>query len=442
LAALFALDAMVRDITTLGRNFLLSLSGEGVQSGFHFALNLLLIRVLSAHDFGVFAIVFVLGGISLTYGNALISVPATIELARHKSARTFDYLDAAFGTIAFLISIAIAIVTTAGLWLTIGTGSQALAGGAFVGAWTLRNHIRAVMFARYAPEAATLSHLGYSMTAVAPIAGMLVLGRTLDVTNVLTALVTGNVVGCYLPLRLRHRPIRLRFGKETRRRYQNIWSNVAWSLFGTATWNIQGQGLMFLVASIAGPAAYAPIAAATVLFNPLRPAVAAFVGVFRPDFVRALVARRVRHLILVSSVVSAMIVFGCALVGIVIWFAWPYLDAHIFGDKFGDASMPLILALSGVSATIYLTYTVSLTLVQAAGNFKAVAVATTIGAFVGVVSILFLLAKFSVAWSLLGSVFGELACGIYLAVAAARILRGASRSGAYPPPIATARMEF
>src|ERR1044071_1439143 len=185
---------MARDITTLGRNFLLSLSGEGVQSGFHFALNLLLIRILSAYDFGVFAIVFVLGGISLTYGNALISVPATIELARQKSTRAFDYLDAVFGTVAFLISIAIAVIIAGGLWLTIGIGSEALAGGAFVGSWTLRNHIRAVMFARYAPEAATLSHLGYSMTAVVPIAGILVLGRALDVTSVLTALVIGNLV--------------------------------------------------------------------------------------------------------------------------------------------------------------------------------------------------------------------------------------------------------
>jgi O-antigen/teichoic acid export membrane protein len=428
---------MARDITTLGRNFLLSLSGEGVQSAFHFALNLLLIRILSAYDFGVFAIVFVLGGISLTYGNALISVPATIELARQKSARRFDYLDTVFSTVAFLISIGIAIVTTAGLWLTIGTASEALAGGAFVGTWTLRNHIRAVMFARYAAKAATLSHLGYSMTAVALIAGMLVIGRALDVTSVLMALVIGNLVGSYLPLRLRHRPVRLSFRKDTRRRYQRIWSNVAWSLFGTATWNVQGQGLMFLVASIAGPAAYAPIAAATVLFNPLRPAVAAFVYVFRPDFVHALVERRSRHVIVVSSVVSATIVFGCACVGVVLWLAWPYLDAHIFGDKFAGASMPLILTLSGIGATIYLTYTVPLTLVQAAGQFKAVAIATTIGAFVGVVSILFLLANFSVAWSLLGSVLGELACGIYLCIAAARILREASRSAApYTPNIA------
>jgi len=236
---------------------------------------------------------------------------------------------------------------------------------------------------------------------------------------------------------LARRPIRLSFRTDTRRRYQRIWSNVAWSLFGTATWNVQGQGLMFLVASIAGPAAYAPIAAATVLFNPLRPAVAAFVYVFRPDFVRALVERRSRHLIVVSSVVSVIIVSGCGLVGIAIWLAWPYLDAHIFGNKFAGASMPLILALSGVSATIYLTYTVPLTLVQAAGEFKGVAIATTIGAFVGIASILFLLANFSVAWSLLGSVLGELACGIYLVVAAARILQDASRSAAtYTPNIA------
>ena len=59
---------MRRDIIQLGRNFLFSLGGEGLQSGFHFVLNLILIRLLSTHDFGVFAIAFVLGGISLTNG--------------------------------------------------------------------------------------------------------------------------------------------------------------------------------------------------------------------------------------------------------------------------------------------------------------------------------------------------------------------------------------
>jgi O-antigen/teichoic acid export membrane protein len=425
---------MMRDITTLGRSFLLSFSGEGVQSGFHFGLNLVLIRVLSAYDFGVFAIAFVLGGISLTYGNALISVPATIELPRRKSSRAFDYFDVVFGTIALLISAAIGIIVAAGLWLTIGSGGEAVAGGAFVGTWTLRNHIRSVMFARQAAAAATLSHLSYSASAIALIATPSLFGRVPDVASVLTALTVGNLVGSYLPLRLTHRRMRFSFRKDMGRRYWKIWRDVTWSLFGTTTWNIQGQGLMFLVTSFVGPAAYAPIAAATVLFNPLRPAVSAFVSVFRTDFVHALVARRFRHLTVVSYGVAGAIIFGCAVIGIVIWYAWPYLDAHIFGDKFADASMPLILALSGLSATIYLTYTVPLILLQAAGQFKAVAMATATGALVGLVSIWILLAKFSVAWSLLGSVAGELACGIYLTIAALRVLRETSRSADYCAP--------
>src|SRR5690242_8870769 len=43
------------DIVRLARNFLLSLGGEGLQSGIHFVLNLVLIRLLSPHDFGIFA---------------------------------------------------------------------------------------------------------------------------------------------------------------------------------------------------------------------------------------------------------------------------------------------------------------------------------------------------------------------------------------------------
>ena len=54
------ISPMPRDIIQLGRNFLLSLGGEGLQSGIHFILNLALIRLLSPHDFGIFALAFVL----------------------------------------------------------------------------------------------------------------------------------------------------------------------------------------------------------------------------------------------------------------------------------------------------------------------------------------------------------------------------------------------
>ena len=88
-----------------------------------------------------------------------------------------------------------------------------------------------------------------------------------------------------------------------------IWSDVAWSLFGTTTWTIQSQGLTFLVAALAGPAAYAPVAAGLVLFSPLRQAVNAFINVFRTDFVAALCRRALPAAQLTIYSVCALICF-------------------------------------------------------------------------------------------------------------------------------------
>src|SRR4051812_26254514 len=278
-----------RDIVRLGRNFLLSLGGEGLQSGIHFVLNLVLIRILSPHDFGIFAIAFVLGGISLTYGNALVSTPAAVLIPRLKSARAADFQEVVFGSIALVISAGITIIVAAGLWLATGQVVEAIAGGTFSGLWTLRNHVRCVMFARHAIVAATVSDFSYSVSGVLSIAGILLLLPDVpQLTGVLLALTLANVVAIYVALRALGRRTRVSFRRSMWRRYRAIWSDIAWSLFGTTTWAIQGQGLMFLVAAIVGPAAYAPLAVGVVLFTPLRPAISAFINVFRPDFGAAL----------------------------------------------------------------------------------------------------------------------------------------------------------
>ena len=113
----------------------------------------------------------------------------------------------------------------------------------------------------------------------------------------------------------------------------------------------------------------------------------------------------------------------CATAGAAIWLIWPYLDAHIFSGKFDHAAMPLVVTLCGITAAIYLTYNVPLALIQAAGHFKPVALATTFGALVGLCSVSILLNITTVAWSILGVIAGEAVCGIYLWIAARRILR-------------------
>src|SRR5215213_9545871 len=236
------------DFVRLGRNFLFSLGGEGLQSGIHFVLNLVLIRILSPHDFGIFAIAFVLGGISLTYGNALVSTPAAVLIPRLTSARAADLQEVVFGSIALAISAALAIIVAASLWLATAPVAEAIAGGAFAGLWTLRNHLRCVMFARHAIVPATLSDFSYTVTGVLCVAGaLLLLPNFPQLTGVLLALTFANVVAVFVALRpLGHRA-RISFRRNVWLRYRTIWYDVAWSLFGTTTWAIQGQGLMFLV---------------------------------------------------------------------------------------------------------------------------------------------------------------------------------------------------
>ena len=415
---------MRRDLIGLGRSFILSLGGEGVQSGFHFVLNLILIRMLSAYDFGVFAIAFVLGGIALSYGNALVSVPAAVQMPRLKSPGAMNFQDVAFGSIALIFAALIGSVVALGLLLTLGHGVEALAGGVFVGLWMLRNHVRTVMFARRAMSAVTLSDMSYTASEIVLVTAGLWLDQEGErVTSVLAALAAANLVAIGVALRMLPLRIRISLRSSVWRRYRRIWSDVAWSLFGTTTWTIQSQGLTFLVAALAGPAAYAPVAAGLVLFSPLRQAVNAFINVFRADFVAALGDGRYRRLNVTIYSVCALIVLSCAAAGAAIWLTWPFLDAHIFAGKFDHAAMPLIVTLCGLVAALYLTYNVPLALIQAAGHFKPVALATTFGGLVGLCTVSILLNVTTVAWSLAGVVAGEAVCGIYLWIAARRILR-------------------
>jgi D-aspartate ligase len=415
---------MPRDVIPLGRNFLLSLGGEGLQSGFHFILTLILIRVLSAHDFGIFAIAFILGGISLTYGNALVSTPATMPMSRLKSPGAVDFQDVAFGSMALVISAGIAVIVMTGLWFAVGQMAEAIAGGTFTGLWTLRNHVRSVMFARHAMVAATLSDLTYAVSGILFVAIVLLLLPELpQLSGALLALTCANIVAIFVALRVLGGRMRISFRPSIWRRYRTIWSDVVWSLVGTTAWTIQGQGLMFLVAATVGPAAYAPIAIGALLFTPLRPAISALINVFRPGFAANLARRQFYRLRVTMYSIVAFVVLSCIGVSGAIWLGWPLLDTYIFGGKFANASMPLIVVLSGIAAAIYFTYNIPLALVQAASEFRPVAVATTFGAIIGLTSVSVLLAVTSVAWSLAGFVAGEAVCGVCLWMAALHILR-------------------
>lgn len=418
---------MSRDVVALGRNYLLALGGEGLQSAFHFAVNLLLIRLLAPYDYGVFAIVFILGGISLTYGNALVSLPANIHIARARSANAANFHDVVFGSIALAICVVGGVVVSVGLLLTIRNADEAWAGGLFVALWTLRNHVRNTMFARQAMSSAVIADFSYAATGIVLIAGGLWLGsRAPNATLVLLILAAAHAVGLAVALIASGRRIRISLGAGVRRSYRAVWPDIGWSLIWVTMWNVQGQGLMFLVAAIVGPAAYAPIAAGLVLFGPLRTAVGALVNVVRPAFAWGFAEHLHAYVTRTLLASVGLVVLGCLAFGGCIWLGWPFLSEHVYGEKFSGASMSLIVTLAWVNALVYVSYHAPLALVQAAGGFKAIAVSTTIGGALGIGLVALILEVATVAWSLAGAAAGEAASLVCIWVAAVRILRGPS----------------
>ena len=99
----------------------------------------------------------------------------------------------------------------------------------------------------------------------------------------LFALACANGLGIVASLALLREPIRLSLGRSVRRRYGAMIPTLSWSLVNVTTANVQGQGQSLLVAAIAGPAAYAPMAATFVLFSPLRLSASALINMVQPE---------------------------------------------------------------------------------------------------------------------------------------------------------------
>src|SRR5262249_3380840 len=94
---------------------------------------------------------------------------------------------------------------------------------------------------------------------------------------------------------------------------------------------------------------------------------------------------------------------------------------------------PLIVTLAGMSAVASPSYHMPLALVQAAREFKTVAIATIAGGLVGLAAVVVLLLVSTVAWSLAGIVAGEGVCLVYLWVGRAPSW-GAAAGDAMPRP--------
>ncbi len=138
------------------------------------------------------------------------------------------------------------------------------------------------LFARKLRAVVSFGDLTFVLSGTAGAAlALFQVSNRLDLTFL--AMACANGIGIGTMLALARRPVRVHAGRHGLRRYCLLWPSLKWSLLSVTIVTLQGQGMALLVATLAGPAAYGPIAAALVLFVPLRIVSTAFGNMVQPE---------------------------------------------------------------------------------------------------------------------------------------------------------------
>ena len=388
-------------MTAEWRRLALVLGGEAMQSGLHFGLNLVLIALLPARDYGTFAFTLVLGGVGLTYVRSLTAMPASTYIGRARGESSAHFYEGAFGAAALALCAVMALI--AGAVIATWSPDAALGGGAVVGLWSLRSHLRTVGFARRRAGAVTSSDAVFAATGAAASAAALHFAQDL-LQGVLFALALANIAGAAALSLARRAPPLANFGRRARWFYFRLARRLAWSLYSVTATILQGQGVAFLVVAFAGPAAFAPIAAMLAFFAPLRIFALSLANMLQPEISR-LVARgdekgwrAMRNTWTLRAGMLAL------LYGDLGFTAIPRLHLRSIENH---QPVLFIAVLAWSLYAVVLVYLMPRILMEARMRFRDIAVITTFGAAITFALTLALLHFAAPSYAILGAVLGE-----------------------------------
>ena len=387
--------------------FAVILSGELTQSLFHFVLNILLVRELDAHDYGLFAIVFTVGAVGITYIRALVAVPATLHVARSIGRPAALGYDVMFGSGALLVSGVMGVGVGLALVPVIGLG--ALAAGAFVGLYAFRSYLRIVLLARGRPRIAGLSDVVYAACGTVFAALGLDGSGTVLLDHAFAAIALAHAVAIAVAYGVLRERLRISLHARARARYRAIWPTLAWSLAGVTSLTVQGQGLTLLFALLAGPAAYAPIAATLVLYAPLRIPTSALMNMVLPEIIRLRAsgqAKAARRIVIRQAALlgCACLAYGAAMAALL-----PLIEEILFKGRFADAPLGWIGLGVWAVVTVSLLYALPRAYLEASAAFRTITAGAVASAALGFALMVPALLLLPAATALLGLLASEIA---------------------------------
>lgn len=392
----------------------LSVGAQGLVSGFHFALNLLLLRLVTPYDYGVFAFAFVLAMFASAVNNALISTPLTVYTPVIKDETERTAQEAMFSTLNLLL---FGLLIAAGLIYAKLSGLDSgisMAVTTFVAVYSARHFSRSAGYARMKPLVTATGDTVYVLSGVLIVAALLLSQDALNVSMVLYALAGANLTAMIIERIRLHGKNRRWFSLGKITQYGEVWLQSRWALAGSLTTLFLAQAHSVIITSTNGPNAYAPLAAGFVLFGPVRVALLTWQNMVKPEL--AVAISESRQLAVRSQIrTTTFLMAGAVLcMGLFLWLAWPLIFQFLYAEQYSDQPMALIVGLWSVITLFAASYNAPAAALQAMRDFKVLAIASIYGALLSGVMVSLTLYYFKPETTLFGILAAEVFMAFYL----------------------------
>lgn len=369
------------------RSLTLSIIDQAVVSAFNFGLNLYFLRLWTPEDFGIFAVIAAASIFAAMIQNAVINTPLAVHLPVADTPAERAMLLRVFSA-ANLLSALLVLTFGGGLLIAwLGSEQMALVVGASL--YLCSQYVREYYRSQLAVEGKLAALLGADAAYVAISAGALDYAHWLAEKQVQTvALALLVLAGAGFLSVARHLvPRRLPALRNLPGEMASVFARqkheIRWSLLGVITTDVQNRGYIFVAAAVFGPAAVAHLQAGRIFFGPLNLLTGAWSRVARPQLAALLGQGKATEF----STVLRQALWSFTVLNILflalLWVAWPYLNALVFGDKY--QGLGILIAGWGIANTAFQIRSCLSIGVQAMHRFRELTLATIYGAMVSVV---------------------------------------------------------
>ena len=398
----------------ISARYTLAVGAQALVSGFHFLLNLVLVRQISQYDYGTFAFAFVLAMFAQAINNALISTPLTVYTPVIKDAGERDSQEKMLSFVNMIFCAGLLIVGLMYVPLSKLDSSTVICISLFVAVYAARQYSRSFGYARLRPLVTAAGDTTYMVAGIVIMAILLVINPEPSVGYILVALACANMIAIVVENILLHGRAALDQLKGTWNGYSHIWEQSRWALAGAVTTLLMGQAHSLIIVKSQGPEAFAPLAAGAVLFGPVRVALMTWQNMVKPEMAMALsenrygeVRNQMKRTTLLMALVMTSVVIALAVF-------WPYIDSFLYEKRYGNEPMAGIVALWAAITLCSASYTPMSAALQALKNFRALAMGSIYASVLAALTVTALLYFHSPEATLIGILMAELFLAVFM----------------------------